>query len=210
VFDTSAAATAAAGKQGGVTVAGSPADVARQVGVLFTCLPNDDIVRAAYLGANGVAEGGAAGLVTCDCSTVSPEATLEVAAGLARRSIAHMDTPMLGSQPQAVSARSSSSWAASRQARDHQALSRHHGAPAHVRGPVGQRQPREAPAQRTGRGHGDGRGRDGGDVRAGRRRSVRVLRRREERRRHGLRHVLRSPRSSACWTATSRPPSWPS
>jgi 3-hydroxyisobutyrate dehydrogenase len=103
VFDTSAAATAAAGKQGGVTVVGSPADVARQVGVLFTCLPNDDIVRAAYLGASGVAEGGAAGLVTCDCSTVSPEATLEVAAGLARRSIVHMDTPMLGSQPQAVS-----------------------------------------------------------------------------------------------------------
>ena len=103
VFDTSAAATAAAAKQSGVTVAGSPADVARQVGVLFTCLPNDDIVRAAYLGAGGVAEGGAAGLVTCDCSTVSPEATLEVAAGLARRSIVHMDTPMLGSQPQAVS-----------------------------------------------------------------------------------------------------------
>src|SRR5207302_468501 len=35
--------------------------------------------------------------------TVSPEATLEVAGGLARRSIVHMDTPMLGSQPQAIS-----------------------------------------------------------------------------------------------------------
>jgi 3-hydroxyisobutyrate dehydrogenase-like beta-hydroxyacid dehydrogenase len=34
---------------------------------------------------------------------VSPEATLEVAAGLAARGIVHMDTPMLGSQPQAVS-----------------------------------------------------------------------------------------------------------
>jgi 3-hydroxyisobutyrate dehydrogenase-like beta-hydroxyacid dehydrogenase len=50
-----------------------------------------------------VAAGGTAGLVTCDCSTVSPEATLEVAAVLAGRSIVHMDTPMLGSQPQAVS-----------------------------------------------------------------------------------------------------------
>ena len=103
VFDTAAAATAAAAKHAGVTVAGSPADVARQVKVLFTALPNDDIVRSTYLGPNGVAAGGAAGLVTCDCSTVSPEATLEVAAGLARRSITHMDTPMLGSQPQAVS-----------------------------------------------------------------------------------------------------------
>ncbi len=103
VFDTSPAAVAAARKHAGVTAAGSPADVAGQVSVLFTCLPNDEIVRTAYLGAGGVAAGGAAGLVTCDCSTVSPEATLEVAAGLARRSIVHMDTPMLGSQPQAVS-----------------------------------------------------------------------------------------------------------
>jgi 3-hydroxyisobutyrate dehydrogenase-like beta-hydroxyacid dehydrogenase len=103
VFDTSAAATAATAKHEDVAVARSPADVARQVGVLFTALPNDDIVRATYLGPSGVAEGGAAGLVTCDCSTVSPEATVEVAAGLARRSIVHMDTPMLGSQPQAVS-----------------------------------------------------------------------------------------------------------
>ena len=103
VHDTSSAATAAAAQHAGVTVVGSPADVARQVSVLFTCLPNDDIVRAAYLGPGGVAAGGGAGLVTCDCSTVSPEATLEVASGLARRSIVHMDTPMLGSQPQAVS-----------------------------------------------------------------------------------------------------------
>src|SRR5207245_635986 len=87
----------------GLTPAGLPAEAARQVAVLFTCLPNDDVVRAAYLGPDGVAAGGAAGLVTCDCSTVSPEATLEVAAGLARRSIVHMDTPMLGSQPQALS-----------------------------------------------------------------------------------------------------------
>jgi 3-hydroxyisobutyrate dehydrogenase-like beta-hydroxyacid dehydrogenase len=34
---------------------------------------------------------------------VSPEATLEVAAGVKARGIVHMDTPMLGSQPQAVS-----------------------------------------------------------------------------------------------------------
>jgi 3-hydroxyisobutyrate dehydrogenase-like beta-hydroxyacid dehydrogenase len=103
VFDASAAATAAVAKHSGVTVVGSPADVARRVGVLFSALPNDEIVRGAYLGPDGVAAGGSAGLVTCDCSTVSPEATLEVAAGLARRSIVHMDTPMLGSQPQAVS-----------------------------------------------------------------------------------------------------------
>ena len=103
VYDASSAAAAAAGKQAGVTVAVSPSDVASRVAVLFTCLPNDDIVRAVYLGANGVVSGARPGLVTCDCSTVSPEATLEVAAGVKARGVVHMDTPMLGSQPQAVS-----------------------------------------------------------------------------------------------------------
>jgi len=103
VHDVSAEARAAAGKLGGVGVAPSPAAVAGQVSVLFTCLPNDDIVRAVYLGADGIASAGKAGLVTCDCSTVSPEATLDVSRGLAATGITHMDTPMLGSQPQAVS-----------------------------------------------------------------------------------------------------------
>jgi len=103
VHDTSAAAVSTAGKLGGVTAATSAADVAARAAVLFTCLPNDDIVRAAYLGAGGIASGGKAGLVTCDCSTVSPEVTLEVNRALAAKGITHMDTPMLGSQPQAVS-----------------------------------------------------------------------------------------------------------
>ena len=103
VYDASSAAAAAVAKQSGVTVATSASDVASRVAVLFTCLPNDDIVRTAYLGSGGVAEGGAVGLVTCDCSTVSPEATLDVAAAVKARGVVHMDTPMLGSQPQAVS-----------------------------------------------------------------------------------------------------------
>ncbi len=103
VHDVSAEARAAAGNLGGAAVAPSAAAVAGQASVLFTCLPNDDVVRAAYLGPDGIASAGKAGLVTCDCSTVSPEATLDVSRGLAAKGITHMDTPMLGSQPQAVS-----------------------------------------------------------------------------------------------------------
>jgi 3-hydroxyisobutyrate dehydrogenase-like beta-hydroxyacid dehydrogenase len=103
VHDAAHAAAAAAGKITGVTVAASAADVAARSAVIFTCLPNDDIVRAAYLGEGGIASGATKGLITCDCSTVSPEATLEVSRALAARGIIHMDTPMLGSQPQAVS-----------------------------------------------------------------------------------------------------------
>jgi 3-hydroxyisobutyrate dehydrogenase-like beta-hydroxyacid dehydrogenase len=103
VYDASAPATAAAAKHAGVTVAKSPAELAAQVSVLFTCLPNDAIVKTVYLGADGIAAGAKSGLITCDCSTVSPEATLDVARAVAAKGITHMDTPMLGSQPQAVS-----------------------------------------------------------------------------------------------------------
>ena len=103
VHDTSRAAVDALTSLPGVSAARSARDVADRTAVVFTCLPNDAIVRDAYLGADGIAAGGRTGLVTCDCSTVSPEATLELSRALAPRGITHLDTPMLGSQPQAVS-----------------------------------------------------------------------------------------------------------
>ena len=51
----------------------------------------------------GILAGGRPGLVTCDCSTVSPGATLEVYRAAKARGIHHLDTPMLGSSPQAES-----------------------------------------------------------------------------------------------------------
>ncbi len=103
VHDVDPAARAAVAQAPGVTVAASAGDVAAQVAVLFTCLPNDGIVRAVYLGPDGVASGGRPGLVTCDCSTVSPDTTLAIGQALAAAGIRHLDTPMLGSRPQAVS-----------------------------------------------------------------------------------------------------------
>ena len=76
--------------------------MAAQAAVIFTCLPNDTIVREVYLGPGGIASAARAGLITCDCSTVSPEVTTAVHAALKGRGVDHMDTPMLGSQPQAV------------------------------------------------------------------------------------------------------------
>ena len=102
VHDVNPAAAAAAAKVPGIGVAGSPALVAARSTVLFTCLPNEAIVRDVYLGPAGIATEAKASLVTCDCSTVSPETTLAVARALAARGVSHMDTPMLGSKPQAV------------------------------------------------------------------------------------------------------------
>lgn len=102
VHDASPAAVAAAAKMVGVSAATSPAEVAAEVDVLFTCLPNNDIVRDVYLKSGGIGAGARPGLVTCDCSTVGPEVTLEISEALRAKDVHHMDTPMLGSQPQAV------------------------------------------------------------------------------------------------------------
>ena len=101
VFDIDAAARARAGKIPGVQVVESIAEVAGQVGVLFTCVPNDQILEALYLGPDGVANAVVAGSVTVDCSTVSPKVTRAVHAALRHRGAEHLDASMLGSVPQA-------------------------------------------------------------------------------------------------------------
>lgn|SRR5574341_406773 len=103
VFDVDPAATARVSAAGGVTVHGSPREVAARASVVFSALPNDEIVTETYLGRDGVLAGGAPGLVTCDCSTVSPEVSQRVHSAARAKGISHLDTPMLGSSPQAES-----------------------------------------------------------------------------------------------------------
>ncbi len=102
-FDIDAAAADRLAAVNGITIHGSPREVAAKAAVLFTALPNDEIVRGTYLGDRGILSGGKSGLITCDCSTVSPEVSQDIHAAAASRGIAHMDTPMLGSSPQAES-----------------------------------------------------------------------------------------------------------
>ena len=101
VFDIDATARARAGAIQGVEVLESVAEVAGHAGVLFTCVPNDQILEDLYLGADGVAGAVVAGTVTVDCSTVSPKATRAVHAALRDRGAQHLDASMLGSVPQA-------------------------------------------------------------------------------------------------------------
>src|SRR5262245_13047183 len=103
VHDVAAEAMRRATAVDGVAGHASPREVATASTVVFTALPNDAIVRDTYLGPAGILAGGRPGLVTCDCSTVSPGATLEVHRAALARDIHHLDTPMLGSTPQAES-----------------------------------------------------------------------------------------------------------
>jgi len=100
-YDADPAARADAEEIAGVQVAASITEVAADVGVLFTCLPNDRIVRDVYLGEDGIAGAISSGGITVDCSTVSPAVTREVSTALAINGVRHMDAAMLGSLPQA-------------------------------------------------------------------------------------------------------------
>ena len=103
VYDVSPDAARRAGAVAGVSVHGTPRDVAARTTVVFSALPNDDIVLETYLGAAGVLAGARSGLITCDCSTVTPETTQRVHTAARERGVTHLDTPMLGSSPQAES-----------------------------------------------------------------------------------------------------------
>lgn len=103
VYDADSAARARAAAIEGVAAAASATETAAAVEVLFTCLPNDAILREVYLGTGGIAEGISEGGITVDCSTVSSRVTREIHAALMARGVQHLDASMLGSIPQAKS-----------------------------------------------------------------------------------------------------------
>ena len=103
VFDVDPAAARRAAALSGVTPHASPREVAAHASALFSALPSDEIVTETYLGKDGVLAGAAPGLVTCDCSTVSPQVSQAIHAAAKAKGVSHLDTPMLGSSPQAES-----------------------------------------------------------------------------------------------------------
>jgi 3-hydroxyisobutyrate dehydrogenase len=102
VFDVDAAALQRLAPSGAIAHE-SPRAVAARVPVLFTALPDDAIVTETYLGPGGVLAGALSGSITCDCSTVSPAVSQRIHAEATPRGVSHLDTPMLGSSPQAES-----------------------------------------------------------------------------------------------------------
>jgi len=74
----------------------SPADVAGQVDVVFTNLPDSPDVELVALGAQGIIEGGKAGLIYVDNSTIKPVTARSVGAKLAEKGILMLDAPVSG------------------------------------------------------------------------------------------------------------------
>jgi 2-hydroxy-3-oxopropionate reductase len=80
----------------GAQPAGSPADVARQVDIVFTNLPDSPDVEQVALGAGGISAGAYAGLVHVDNSTIKPATARKIAAALAEKNVLSLDAPVSG------------------------------------------------------------------------------------------------------------------
>lgn len=78
----------------GASEAAGPRAVAEAADVVFTCLPNSDVVERVLLGEDGVASGGRDGLVVVDLTTGRPAATVRIAEALAPRGITLLDGPV--------------------------------------------------------------------------------------------------------------------
>ena len=98
-FDPTTAAELTAA---GATTADSPKQIAEQVELVITMLPNSPDVKAVALGADGIIEGAHPGLVFVDMSSIAPLVSREIHDALAEKSIAMLDAPVSGGEPKAI------------------------------------------------------------------------------------------------------------
>lgn len=80
----------------GATVATSPADIAAKSDLIFVCVSDTADVEAVVLGENGVIHAAKEGSLVIDHSTISPQATREIAAQLNAKGIHMLDAPISG------------------------------------------------------------------------------------------------------------------
>jgi 3-hydroxyisobutyrate dehydrogenase/glyoxylate/succinic semialdehyde reductase len=85
--------------------ADSPAEVARQVDVLFTMLAHPDAVEQVALGLDGFLNFLRPHSLWVDCSSVNPSFSRRMSASAARREIHFVDAPVTGSAPVAADAK---------------------------------------------------------------------------------------------------------
>jgi len=78
----------------------TPREVAEAADVVFTSLPDDEVLEVVASGPDGILAGLAAGKIWVDMSTVSPRASRELAARVRELGAAMLDAPVSGSVPQ--------------------------------------------------------------------------------------------------------------
>ncbi len=80
----------------GATAAASPADVAANCDIVIVCVSDTPDVQEVVLAENGILAGANEGSLVIDCSTISPQATIEIAARLNAKGVKMLDAPISG------------------------------------------------------------------------------------------------------------------
>jgi len=80
----------------GATPANTPKEVAEQVDVVFTNLPDSPDVEQVVLGKDGIIEGAHDGLIYVDNSTIKPATARTIAEKLAEKGVLALDAPVSG------------------------------------------------------------------------------------------------------------------
>ncbi len=80
----------------GARKASDPADLASRCPIVMMCVSNTPDVQAVIFGPRGVMEGAKPGLLVIDLSTISPQATRDIAAKLEERGMHMIDAPVSG------------------------------------------------------------------------------------------------------------------
>lgn len=76
----------------------TPAGVASKSDAMFVCVGDTAMSREVIVGERGLLKTAAAGSLIVDCSTISPQASKEIAAELAKKHIRFLDAPCTGSK----------------------------------------------------------------------------------------------------------------
>lgn len=98
VYNRSADKAASWRKQHDGTVAATPEAAAAGADIIFSCVGNDDDVRAVLLGHEGALGGAQEGSIIVDHTTASATVAREVQAAAAKKGVGFLDAPLSGGQ----------------------------------------------------------------------------------------------------------------
>ena len=82
--------------EAGAAAGASPADVAANCDIIAVCVSDTPDVEEVILGENGILSGVQAGALVIDFSTISPQATIDIAGKLSAKGVKMLDAPVSG------------------------------------------------------------------------------------------------------------------
>lgn len=90
--------------EGKGTAFNTPREVAAASECVFYCVGNTEMSREVAIGPNGLIEGVKQGTVVADCSTIAPQASIEIGKAFEAKGAYFLDAPCTGSKPGAENA----------------------------------------------------------------------------------------------------------